>query len=556
MLVINTKGEINMSRQNNVYDAVVVGAGFAGLYMQYRLRELGLSIRGYEAGSGVGGTWHWNRYPGATTDSEAQYYCFSFSKELQQEWNWSNRYPYQQEVEQYLNYVADKFDLRRNIKFDTRVTSSVFNEESGLWEITTDKGDRVIAKYFISAIGHLSTPFKPKIKGIDNFHGKWYHTAEWPQEDVDFADKRVAVIGTGSSGVQCIPIIAQESAHLTVFQRTPEYVIPARNKPIDPEALNQMKATYDEVWKKVHEHWFGMAFDYPGRCAFDVNAEERERIYQAAWEKGGFSFLFDTFEDLIINKEANDTAAEFIRSKIKETVKDPKMADILTPKNYPFAAKRPIMDQLGYFETFNRDNVSLVDLKNEPIIEVTPTGIRTEDAEYEVDIIVFATGFDAVTGPLSKIDIRGKEGKVVKEKWENGPRTYLGLGINGFPNMFIITGPLSPFANIPVIVEKNVEWISDCIKYMRSHDIKYIEPTEDAENRWIQEVIEVAEQTLVTEGKKVNSWFTGANIPGKAQVVNVYFGGTVRYFQICDEVAEKNYDGFNLITGKDRTLTL
>ena len=523
-------------------DAVVVGAGFSGLYMLHRLRELGLSARVYEVADGVGGTWYWNRYPGARCDSESYYYCYTFSDEIQQEWEWSCRYPEQPEILRYLNYVADKLDLRRDIQFKTRVAAAQFNERTNRWDIETDDGGRVSAKFFISAVGCLSTAQIPNIKGLERFGGKWYHTGAWPHEGVDLTGKRVGVIGTGSSGIQAIPVIAEQAAHLTVFQRTPNFSVPARNGPMTAEFQRQVKTNYGEIRRKNRESFIGMPFDVPEKSALEATPEERKRVYDDLWEVGGFRFLFSSYNDLILNQDANDTAAEYVRERIREMVRDPATAEKLSPRAYPIGTKRPPIDT-EYFETFNRDNVTLIDLKASPIEEITPAGIRTRDAEYELDAIVFATGFDAMTGSLFKLNIRGKGGATLQEAWADGPHTYLGVATAGFPNLFMITGPGSPsvLSNMPVSIEQHVEWIGDCIEYLRSHEMDTIEATEEAQQAWVARVNEEANATLFP---RADSWYMGANVPGKPRVFTPYAGGVGAYRQVCSEIAEKGYEGF------------
>lgn len=465
-------------------DAVVVGAGFSGLYMLYRLREAGFSVRVYEAAAGVGGVWYWNRYPGARCDSESIYYNYTFSEELIQEWTWSTRYPEQPEILRYLNYVADKFDLRRDIQLETRVASARYNDKNHRWEVDMDDGTRVSAKYFISAVGCLSSTNVPDIPGLEKFEGEWYHTGNWPiEEQVDFKGKRVGVIGTGSSGVQSIPVISEEAKQLTVFQRTPQYSSPAKNHPYSEEFLRQTKENYDVIRKQMRESLRGIPTDRRNRSALDDTPEERRRVYEAAWNKGGFWYLNATYNDLVIDEAANETVAEFIRSKIRETVHDPEVAEKLSPTYY-YATKRPISDT-GYYETYNRENVRLVDIKKTPIQELTAKGLRTAESEYELDLIVFATGYDAMTGSLFKMDIRGKDGLSLKEKWEEGAstKTFLGIATSRFPNFFMITGPESPsvLTNMPVSIEQHVEWIADCIQYLRNHDIEQIEASGKAE---------------------------------------------------------------------------
>ena len=525
------------------FGAVVIGAGFSGLYMLHRLREeLGISTQVYEAGDGVGGTWYWNRYPGARCDSESYMYCFSFDKDLLQDWEWSGKYPEQPEILSYLNHVADRFDLRRNIQFNTRVTAAHYREEDDLWEVETDQGDKVTAQYLITGIGCISTGQIPDIQGLDSFEGEWYHTGACPHEPVDFTGKRVGVIGTGSSGVQSIPVIAAQAGHLTVFQRTPQYTVPARHETVDYEFLQNVKANYDEIWDKARHSVAGIPIDYAEGSALDVSDEERTAAYEAGWAQGGFNFVFGSFEDIATDRRANDTASEFIRSKIREAVEDPETAEKLVPRDHPFSSKRALIDT-NYFETYNRDNVTLVDIRHAPIEEITPTGLRTAGDEYELDIIVFATGFDAMTGTFFKMDIRGRDGLQLKEKWAEGPKTYLGVATAGFPNMFMITGPGSPsvLSNMPVSIEQHVEWISGFIENLRERDVNAVEADGAAEIAWVDHVNELAGETMFM---LADSWYLGANIPGKPRVFMPYPGGVGAYREKCDEVTASGYDGF------------
>ena len=528
------------------FDVVIVGAGFSGLYMLYKVRDaLGLSARVFEAGDGVGGTWYWNRYPGARCDSESFYYSYSFSEELQQEWVWSTKYPEQPEILSYLEHVADRFDLRRDIQLSTRVTAATFQDDDDGWEIRTDDGAVVTARFFISAVGCLSAANVPSIPGLDRFDGTWHHTGAWPHEGVDFTGKRVALIGTGSTGIQATPVIAEQADHLFVFQRTPNYSVPARNHPLTQEQLAEIKANYGEIRRRCRESYAGFPYELTLTSATAVSDEERLATYERLWaEEGGFKFIYGSYFDLLFNKDANDTAAEFIRGKIRQIVKDPVVAEKLVPKDYPYGTKRPPIDT-DYFETFNRPNVTLVDVRETPITDVVPSGIRTTDADYDVDIIVFATGFDAMTGSLLKIDIRGRDGMRLQEKWEAGPRTYLGLQVAGFPNMFTITGPGSPavLANMPTAIEQHVEWIGDCVAHLRTHGLTRIEATAEAEEAWVDHVRQVAELTLYPQA---NSWYLGANIPGKKRVFMPYVGGFLPYTLRCAEVAERGYEGFAL----------
>ena len=537
------------SRTSPDYDAVVIGAGFSGLGMLRRLRdELGMSVQVFEAGDGVGGTWYWNRYPGARCDSESYVYCFSFSKELLQEWNWSGKYPEQPEILSYLNHVADRFDLRRNIQFNTRVASAKFLEEASQWQIETDQGDRVTARFLITGIGCISAGNVPDIPGLDSFEGDWYHTGRWPHEGVDFAGKRVAVIGTGSSGVQSIPVIAKQAERLTVFQRTPQYTIPARHETVNRRFIDEeVKPNYDAIWEKARWSQSGFPVEFSERLALEVSEEERLETYEALWAKGGFPFLHASFKDIRTDKEANDTAADFVRSKIRQIVKDPETVEKLTPRDHPLGSKRALIDT-NYYETYNLENVELIDIRHTPIREITPTGMRTEDREFDFDIIVFATGFDAMTGSFLRMDIRGRDDLSLKEKWAEGPKTYLGLQVAGFPNMFMITGPGSPsvLSNMPVAIEQHIEWIADFVAYLREHDIETAEAEFDAENEWVFHVNEVAETTLYM---LANSWYLGANIPGKPRVFMPYAGGLGTYREKCEEIAGNGYEGFILGSG-------
>jgi len=528
------------------FDVVVVGAGFAGLYMLHRLRGLGLSALVFEAAGGVGGTWFWNRYPGARCDFESLVYSYSFSEELQQEWEWTERYPSQEEILRYLNHVADRFDLRRDIQLDTRVTSAVFDEATDRWQIRTNRGEQVSARYCVMATGCLSDPYVPDIKGIDTFEGKTYHTGRWPHEEVDFSGQRVAVIGTGSTAVQAIPEIAKQASELVVLQRRPSFSMPARNAPLSPDAQREVKADYTAHRQAARESLFGLELrvnENTPKSALQVSPEERQREYEERWAEGGVGIMA-AFADLLVNKEANDTAADFLRGKIREIVHDPAVAELLTPTGYPFASKRLCVDS-EYFETFNRDNVTLIDVKASPIEEITPSGLRTRDAAYELDSIVFATGFDAMTGAVTSVDIQGRDGTTLREKWADGPRTYLGLASAGFPNLFLITGPGSPsvLSNMIVSIEQHVDWIADCIAYLDGRDARRIEPTAEAEQAWVAHVAEVGGYTLFPT---TDSWYMGSNVPGKARTFMPYIGGVGAYRSKCDDVAAKDYEGFSV----------
>jgi cation diffusion facilitator CzcD-associated flavoprotein CzcO len=526
-------------------DALIIGAGFSGLYQLLCLRDrLGLKAQLLEAGGGVGGTWYWNRYPGARCDSESHSYSYYFSDELLQEWEWTERYPEQPEIVRYLNHVADKFDLKRDIRFDTRVVGARYDAAANRWQVETEGGERFTAKFLIAAVGCLSSANVPQIPGLESFAGRWVHTGQWPHDGVDFTGKRVGLVGTGSTGIQAAPVIAQTAGHLTVFQRTANYSVPARNGPLTREFQQHVKQSAAALRRVMHGTTNGHPFTIEDRSALEVTPDERQRLYEAAWQKGGLQFRA-TFRDLLVDKAANDTAAEFIRAKIRSIVKDPATAKILSDIDHPYAAKRPPIDT-DYFETFNRANVSLVDLRATPIECITPTGIMTRDTEYPLDIIVFATGFDAMTGPLLRLDIRGRDGLALKDAWHAGPRNYLGLQVAGFPNLFTVTGPGSPsvLCNMPVAIEQHVEWITDCIAYLRANAIERIEPTEDAMERWVAEVNAAANATLLPQAK--HSWYLGANVPGKPRVFMPYAGGMAHYRDICTGVAARGYEGFAL----------
>ncbi len=524
-------------------DAVVVGAGFAGLYMLHRLRGLGLRARVFEAGSGVGGTWYWNCYPGARCDVDSLEYSYQFSDDLQQEWDWAERYATQPEILRYANYVADRFDLRRDIVFDTVVESSVFDEEIARWSVSTDDGARVSARFCVMATGCLSSANTPDFKGFDSFRGAVYHTGRWPHEGVDFTGQRVGVIGTGSSAIQSIPLIAQEAGHLYVFQRTPNYSVPAHNAPLDPAEKQKIKADYPAFRERNAEmvSGFGSRYKRPEESAVKAAPEEREAVYEERWAIGGLPFM-GAYIDLLADSAANDTAGEFIRGKIREIVKDPATAELLSPKHV-VGCKRLCVDT-RYYETYNRENVSLVDVSQAPIEEITASGVRTGGRDHPLDCIVLATGFDAMTGALLRVDIRGRAGQPLQDKWAAGPRTYLGLQTVGFPNLFTITGPGSPsvLSNMIPSIEQHVNWIADCIAWLDQQGVATIEPTAQAEDAWVEHVNEVAGATLFPT---CNSWYLGANVPGKPRVFMPYLGFPA-YVEKCKDVVSKGYEGFAL----------
>jgi cyclohexanone monooxygenase len=524
------------------YDAVVVGAGFGGLYMLHKLRnELGMKVRVFDKAGDVGGTWYWNRYPGALSDTESFVYCYSFDKALLQEWDWDTRYVTQPQILSYLNHVADRLDLRRDIEFNTGVTGARFDEQRNLWSVQLDSGKTVTARYLVTALGLLSATNVPDIKGIETFQGAQYHTGAWP-EGLDFKGKRVGVIGTGSTGIQVITALAPQVGHLTVFQRSPQYSVPVGNGPVSPDYVKSVKQNYDQIWKDVRSSVVAFGFKESAVPALSVSEEERRAVYQKAWETGGgFRFMFETFCDIATDEAANETAAAFIRGKIAEVVKDPETARKLTPTD--LYAKRPLCDS-GYYATFNRDNVSLVDVKANPIAEVTPKGIKTADGvEHELDVLIFATGFDAVDGNYTRIDLRGRNGLTIQEKWKSGPTSYLGVANADYPNLFMILGPNGPFTNLPPSIETQVEWISDLIKHMNDTGHEVVEATHEGEDGWTATCKEIAGYTLFP---KADSWIFGANIPGKARTVMFYLAGLGAYSQKLNEVAGSGYPGFDI----------
>jgi len=527
------------------FDVLIVGGGVAGLYALYRMRKLGLKARVFEAGGGIGGTWYWNRYPGCRCDVESLEYSYSFSSDLEQEWQWPERYGGQPVILRYLEHVADRFDLHRDVQLDTRVHSARYDSERNQWDLETDTGDRFTGRFCIMAVGNLSTPQVPDFPGISEFRGRWYHTGLWPHEDVDFTGLRVGVIGTGSSGVQMIPHVAEQAKHLHVFQRTANFILPARNAPMEAERERAHKETYREHRREAYETPFGISgYPPPTKCALEASSEEREAVYSRQWNTGGnIAFLY-CYKDLLLNEEANETAAEFVRRKIRATVKDPQVAELLCPRDHPIGTKRLILDT-NYFETFNRDNVTLVDVRSAPIERITATGIRTADADYALDAIAFATGFDAMTGAMKEIDIRTDAGAEIRETWKHGPSTLLGIMVPGFPNLFMVTGPGSPGvkSNMMVSIEQHVDFITDCLAHLRAHGYGRVTPEEGAAAAWDQHVMEVADATLYP---RANSWYMGANIPGKPRMFMPYIAGVHRYKRICDAIAAKGYEGFAL----------
>ena len=531
-------------RDHSSYDAVIVGAGFAGMYMLHRLRKLGLKARVFEAGDGVGGTWYWNRYPGARCDVESLEYQYGFSDDIQSGWTWTERYAAQPEILRYQNYVADKLDLKKDIQFNTRVTSADYDAASGLWQVETGKGDLAQARFFIMATGCLSAARVPDFDGLEDFKGKWYHTGGWPHEGVDFTGQRVAVIGTGSSGIQSIPIIAEQADHLTVFQRTANFTLPAGNRPLKDEEIQETKETLLEKRKFARTTPGGIiCFEYNETLLEEMTPEEVQHELESRWTQGGFAFL-GAYGDEMATDEANKVAADFAREQMSKRVTKPGLAETLMPNDHPVGTKRLCLDT-GYLETFNEPHVDLVNVREHPIERITQKGVLAGGKEYEADAIVFATGFDAMTGAILGVDITGRDGLKLRDKWEAGPRTYLGLGSAGFPNLFFITGPGSPsvLSNMIVSIEQHVDWITDCIARLTSGNIGTIEATPEAEDEWVAHVNEVAAETLYPQA---NSWYMGANVPGKPRLFMPYPGGVGVYGEKLDEVAAADYEGFRL----------
>lgn len=535
-----------MAHATPQFDAVVIGAGFSGMYMLKSLRDgLGLKVKVYEAGKSVGGTWYWNRYPGARCDSDAYIYCYTWDKQLLQEWEWTERYPEQPEILRYLEHVAARHDLKRDIQFETKVVGGEWDDANKLWHVRTDKGEEITCRFLITAVGTLHTTNMPQFKGLERYKGKWYHTSRFPHEGVDFTAKRVAVVGTGATAVQAIPEIAQQAKQVVVFQRTANYCVPARNGKVDAELVKSRKADYDNIVKRTRESFFGQEHYFIPKSALEATRDEREAVFDKMWDAGGFAFWLANYQDMFFSKEANELCADYIRRKIRKTVKDPKVAEKLIPKGHYYGTKRQPLDT-NYYETFNRDNVQLVDASTDGgIEEITEKGIRAGGKEYEFDSIVFATGFDALTGPLKSLNLKGKAGATLEQAWKEGPRTYLGVSVVGFPNLFTITGPQSPsvLTNMPVAIEQHVEWITQCIDDMRKQGKTVIEAQPEAQDQWVAHVNEVVNATLMVSA---NSWYMSANIPGKPKAFLPYLGpeGVGGYRRKCDEVASKGYEGF------------
>jgi cation diffusion facilitator CzcD-associated flavoprotein CzcO len=522
------------------FDAIIVGAGISGLYQLYRLRELGMRVRVLEAGTGVGGTWYWNRYPGARFDSESYSYGYSFSQELLEEWDWSEHFAPQPETLRYLNHVADKFDLRRDIQFRSRVTAAHFNEATRTWELTVENGSRYRARFLITAIGPLSAPTMPRIEGVDSFKGESFHTARWPHEPVSFAGKRVAVIGTGATGVQTIQEVAKTVGHLTVFQRTPNWCAPLHNGPIDEETQRKIKANYPEMFARCRETFACFLHTPDPRGTFEVSAEEREAFFEKLYAERGFGIWQGNFRDILTDPAANAAITDFVARKIRQRVKDPAVAERLIPKNHGFGTRRVPLET-KYYEVYNQPNVQLVDIKETPIESITRNGIKTSAAEHDFDMIIYATGFDAITGSFDRIDIRGLDDQKLKDKWRHGPQTYLGVSVEGFPNMLMLMGPHTALGNIPRSIEYNVEWVTGLIAYMREHNLSFADARPEGVAAWTDHVKAVGQGLLSNE---VNSWFTGinTNVEGKqTRIIARYSGSAPAYRERCDRVAASGY---------------
>ncbi len=522
------------------FDAIVIGAGVTGLYQTYCLRNIGLSVRVFEDGDGVGGTWYWNRYPGARFDSESYTYGYSFSQELLQEWDWKELYSGQPENERYLNYVADKFDLKRHIRFNSRVVDCTFEEDCNSWLVTIADGHQARAPFLVTAVGLLSAHYIPDFEGLETYQGRWCHTGRWPKEGMDLAGKRVGVIGTGATAVQLITEIAKEVGHLTVFQRTPNFCAPLRNRPITDEMMQEIRDNYPEIFRRCNETAGSFMHLFDPRSAMDVSDEERQEQYERLWQEPGFAKWLSNFYDVMLPGEANEDYAEFVRNKIRERVHDPEVAEMLVPRDHMFGSKR-LPCESGYYEVYNRDNVLLVDVRKAPIQRITPTGLQTAGGHYDLDVIIFATGYDAVTGSLNRINVRGIGGQLLTEKHANGPRTYLGIQSNGFPNLFTINS--ASVGNFVRAAEPLVEWVTECIRYVRENEFVRISPTLEAEDEWVNHVNEEGSRILRSQA---NSWYVGANIPGKARALLTSPDTAPVMRAKRADVAANGYEGFLL----------
>ncbi len=543
MTAAATRADQATTDATGTFDAIIIGAGISGMYQLYRLRELGLRVKVFESGSDVGGTWYWNRYPGARFDSESWSYGYSFSDELLQEWNWREHFSAQPDTLRYLNHVADKFDLRRDMQFGARVTAAQYDDAAGEWVVTLETGERFRGRLLITALGPLSAYTMPNIPGVDSFQGEAYHTARWPHHPVSMAGKRVGIIGTGATAIQTIQTIAKEVKHLTVFQRTPNWAAPLHNREITPEEQREIKARYPEIFERCRQTSTCFIHNADPRKTLDVSPEEREAFWEKLYSEPGFGIWVGNFADMLSDETANALASEFIAKKIRQRVKDPRVADKLIPKNHGFGTRRVPLES-GYFEVYNQDNVRLVDINETPIERITPTAIRTSDSEYEFDLLIYATGFDGVTGPYDRIDISGPDGRRLKDAWETVPRTFLGVMAEGFPNMLMVLGPHTARGNIPRNIEEIVDWVTGLIQHMQTHKLTRVEPRAEAVDDWTNHVEKAAASLLFSQ---VNSWQTGVNrnVEGR-QVRRVlgYYGGAVKYRKITQDVAAKGYRQF------------
>jgi cyclohexanone monooxygenase len=528
-------------------DAVVVGAGFAGLRSIHVLRKLGLTLQVFEAGTDVGGTWYWNRYPGARTDTESWAYCFSFDRELWQEWDFVERYTGQADVLEYLRRVADKHDMRKDIRFSSRVNGAYFDEETNRWTVHTEDGVSITCRWLITGLGWLGIAYKPPFPGLDTFKGESYVTSQWPREPVDFTGKRVAVIGTGATGIQVIQSIAPVAEHLTVFQRTPNYVMPGRNHMLTPEQRTELRRDFEGIWRKTFDHVFAFPMEPANRLGSQVDDDELERVLEAGWEAGGFHYIFETFDDMLVDQRVNDAAAEFVRRKIRAIVKDPATAELLCPKTHPIGGKRPPLGNF-YYETFNRPNVTLVSVREDPIREITPTGLRTGTAEYEFDVIIFATGFDAITGPLAEMNVHGVGGRTIAEEWGRDAKMLLGVSAPGFPNLFSVLGPQAPFASHPPVIEAQVDFIGQVLARALADGAERVEATPEAAQAWSDQCDAILDATLLPQGMGDRPWFLGANVPGKRPSTLCYLGGMAGYVAEVTKQVDNGLPGY-VLTG-------
>jgi cation diffusion facilitator CzcD-associated flavoprotein CzcO len=528
----------------DVVDVVVVGAGFAGLYAVHHFRKLGFTVQGFEAGSDVGGTWYWNRYPGARCDVESVDYSYSFSEELQQDFDWTERFAAQPEILRYMQHVATRFDLYRSFQFDTRITEAAYDEQALAWRIRDGSGTLASARFLMLATGPLSVPLVPDFPGLDTFQGPVYQTSQWPADGVDFSGQRVAVVGTGSSGVQSIPVIAEQCEQLFVLQRTANFSIPAQNRPLTKEYLDEVKASYPERRRLARQDRIGTPYRYRPYGVMDIDEPERAEAFEQAWQRGGTHFT-KSFTDIVRNEDSNRYAVDFVHSKIRAILGDSPVAESLLPKSHPLGGKRICADT-NYYQTYLRDNVTLIDLQLTPLTEVNATGIRTTAGEFPVDSVVLATGFDALTGSFLAIDVRGAEDRSLRELWAAGPRTYLGVAVNGFPNLFFLSGPGSPsvLANMVATSEQQVDWLGDFLTYLREHEIAGVEAERQPQDNWVDHVNELASHTLFMKAK---SWYLGSNVPGKPRIFMPYVGGLDAYRRTCDEIAAADYRGFSFL---------